>query len=275
MWIADYGLRIADCLIAGRATPQPRGSGQAAGNGQWADRAGDPRQMPPGRVFVDKVWPAVWGFFSRFFILAGLSLLAWGLDDLAGFFSSPVRAGFVAVVAVSGLLLAGLAFVTPPQPEREEGEPHDPTNWSAHISEGIYLAVAYGDRRDVLTWADEPALRWIGLAIYLVGIGLSLWANITWVNHLRREAGRACEDPVLLAEGPFRLIRYPGLLWLVFYCLGSAVMFRSWIGLVLLIPLVTSIAGRIHDRERAFAERYPQAWPMRSHTSKRIIPLVY
>ena len=231
--------------------------------------------MPLGKVLADKVWPAAWGFFSRFFILAGLSLLAWGLDDLAGFFSNPVRAGFIAVVTVSGLLLAGLVFITPPQPERQEGEPHDPTNWHAHISEGIYILTAYGDRRDVLTWTDDPVLRWVGLGVYLVGIVLSLWANITWINHLRREAGGASADPVLLVEGPYRLVRYPGLLWTVFYSLGVTIIFRSWTGLVLLLPLITSILVRVNERDRTFAERYRQVWPMRSHTSKRIIPFLY
>lgn len=229
--------------------------------------------MSVDQFFQTRIWRAAWGCFCRLFILAGLSLLAWGLDDLAGFFANPARLSLVLLVTVYALIVAGLDYLTPPQPER--GERHDPSHWHAHISEGIYILVAYGDRRDILTWTDNPALRWAGLAVFLVGIAISLWANITWDRYLRRAPEHASEDSVLISEGPFRFIRYPGLVALIFYCLGSSLVFRSWVGLALLIPLLGSILTRANELERSFAERYSHMWPMRTRASKRLIPFVY
>ena len=62
------------------------------------------------------VWPASWQFFSRCFIMLGLPLIGWGLADLAGFFSNPVRVAIAMIVLVLALAQAWMVYVTPPQP---------------------------------------------------------------------------------------------------------------------------------------------------------------
>jgi protein-S-isoprenylcysteine O-methyltransferase Ste14 len=148
---------------------------------------------------------------------------------------------------------------------------------SAILTRGqyIFILAAYGDRRMVLAWEENTPLRWAGLGIYLVGAALSIWATLTWVNHLRRETGGVQTDPVLLFDGPYRYIRYPGLLCLIIYCLGLSLAFRSWVGLVLLIPLTAGFIHRIKNMERDFAEQYKRIWPLRIHTSKRLFPFLY
>jgi len=225
------------------------------------------------RIFKSKIWPALGRCLSICWIFLGLPLLAWGMDDLHGFLSNPVRAGFFGVVILSALISACLVYVTPPQPE---GEPRfDLARWHAYMFETIYVLSAFGDRRGILAWAENPALRWTGLGIYLIGTGISIWSNLTWVNYLRREAERAVDNPALLFEGPFHWIRYPSLLYLAIYCLGYAFMFRSWVGLFLMIPLMAGILNRIDNMEKINAERYKRVWPLRRHTSKKIIPYLY
>ena len=108
-----------------------------------------------------------------------------------------------------------------------------------------------------------------------MGAILSIWAGLTWVNHLRREGESAVDNPVLLREGPFKSIRYPTLLCLLLYSLGFAIAFRSWIGLALLVPLIAVVVNRTDKLDRGFAEQYRVAWPLRSYRSKRIIPFLY
>ena len=69
-------------------------------------------------IFKSKVWPALWQLFSRSFVLMGLPLLAWGLDDLAGFFSNSVRTSYVIVVAAQALLHAWMIYIAPPRPHQ-------------------------------------------------------------------------------------------------------------------------------------------------------------
>jgi protein-S-isoprenylcysteine O-methyltransferase Ste14 len=118
-------------------------------------------------------------------------------------------------------------------------------------------------------------LRWLGLGVYLLAALYSLWASLTWVNHLRREAESALDDPVLLSEGPYRWTRYPSLLALMLYSFGFALAFRSWLGLALMVPLIYISLRRIGILEKTYAERYQRVWAVRCQASWRIIPFVY
>jgi protein-S-isoprenylcysteine O-methyltransferase Ste14 len=225
------------------------------------------------RIFKNRFWPALGRCFSVCWIYLGLPVLAWGGSDLRGFLSNPVRASFCMVVIASAIFTGYLKYITPPHPEGEQR--FDLGRWHAYMFETIFVLSSFGDRRGILAWNENPALRWTGLGIYLIGTGIFIWSNLTWVNHLRREAERAVDDPVLLFEGPFHWIRYPSLLYLAIYCLGFALMFRSWVGLFLMVPLIAGIINRIDNMEKIFAEKYKRVWPLRRHASKKLIPFLY
>ena len=229
--------------------------------------------MTLNQISKSKIWSALWQLFSRAFVLMGLPLLAWGIDNLEGFFSNPARTGFVIIVALQAIFHAWVTYITPPEPHHEHR--FDMARWHVHIFEIIFILSAFGDRRNILVWNENPALRWLGLGIYLIGAMLSVWANLAWANHLRDKGNLAYDDPVLLYEGPFRWIRYPILLALFFYCLGFAIACRSWAGLALMFPLVGGIINRMNNLEKVYAEQYKKVWPLRKHASKRIIPFLY
>lgn len=229
--------------------------------------------MALNKIFRSRIWPAAWQLFSVFFILLGLPLLAWGLDDLRGFFSNQARITFAVIVMLQAFIGAWLVYITPPQPKHEH--PIDLTHWQIDMYHFVFILAAYGDKRNVWAWTENLPLRWVGLGIYLVGAVFSVWANLTWINHLRRETERAYVDPALLFDGPYKFIRHPGLLSLIICSLGFALAFRSWAGLALLIPLTAGFIHRIKNAERDFAEQYRQVWSLRRHTSKRIFPFLY
>jgi protein-S-isoprenylcysteine O-methyltransferase Ste14 len=223
--------------------------------------------------FNSRYWAALRQFLYTALVLLGLSFLAWGPDHLPAFFSNPARAVFSFVVLAQSLVIAALAYITPPEPKHEQH--FDLASWHSFMFETIIALAAFGDRRNVLAWDENLPLRWVGLGIYLIGFAFSIWTNLTWIKHLQREGPRAMEDPVLLFEGPFKRIRYPSMVYLVFYCVGFVILFRSWIGLVLIGPLIGGIINRINNLEKIFEIRYKNIWPLRRHTSKRIIPYLY
>lgn len=218
-------------------------------------------------------WPAAGQLFARLFILLGLPLLAWGLADLAGFFANPARAAFAAAVVVQASIYAWLRYQMPPMPDRE---PHlDWARWHAVLFETIFILAAFGDRRGIMTWPDVQPLRWLGLGIYVLGACLAIWSGATWTRHQRRQGSGAVAEPVLLVDGPYRWIRFPYLLALALYSLGAAILFRSWVGLALMLPLIAAIVYRIHLLETLYADTYRKEWPIRSYRSRRLIPFVY
>ncbi len=225
------------------------------------------------KILKSRVWPAARRFFVVFYVFLILPLLGWGLGDLPGFFSNQIRMTFAIIVMLQAFIGAWLAYIMPPQPKHEH--PVDLSHWQIDMYHVIFILAAFGDRRNILTWAENPPVQWAGLGIYLAGAVLSVWANLTWGNHLRREAERAQVDPALLIDGPYKFIRHPGLLCILIYCLGFALAFRSWVGLVLLIPLTAGFIHRIKNMERDFAEQYGQAWHLRHQTSKRLFPFLY
>jgi len=225
------------------------------------------------KVFKSRIWPALNQFITTSFIFLGLALLAWGMKDSRDFLANPVRASFVLVVLLQALINAWMVYRTPPHPEHEYH--FDLARWHSYMFETIFVLAAFGDRRNLLAWNENMPLRWLGLGIYLLGLGLSIRANLTWVNHLRREGERAFAHPVLLFDGPYRWIRYPSMLYLAIYCFGFAIIFRSWVGLILMIPLIWGIINRINSMEKVFAVEYKRNWPLRRHHSKRLIPYLY
>jgi protein-S-isoprenylcysteine O-methyltransferase Ste14 len=223
--------------------------------------------------FKSRSWSALSQFLYTSTVLLGLAFLAWGLDTLPAFFLNPARAAFSLVVLLQALINAGMAYVSPPESKHKHR--FDLASWHSFMFEAIFVLAAFGDRRNVLAWEENLPLRWVGLGIYLIGYALSIWTNLTWIKHLQREGPRAMEHPVLLFEGPFKRIRHPSMVYLVLYCLGFAILFRSWLGLILIIPLIGGIINRINNLEKIFEVQYKNIWPLRRHTSKRLIPYLY
>lgn len=229
--------------------------------------------MTLNKILKNRIWPAAWQIIVRFYAFLLLPLLAWGVNDLSNFFSNPARLAFAILVLVQALIVARQVYILPPQPRHDH--PTDLTHWQIDMYHVIFIVAAYGDKRNILTWAENLPVRWVGLGIFVVGVALSIWANHAWINHLRSEMVDVHVNPALLLDGPYKYIRHPALLCLIIYCLGFALAFRSWAGLVLLIPLTAGFMHRINAQEKNFAEQYKQVWLKRQHTSKRLFPFVY
>jgi protein-S-isoprenylcysteine O-methyltransferase Ste14 len=223
-------------------------------------------------ILKSRIWIAAWSVFGRAFVMLGLALLGWGLDDAMGFFANPARAG-IAVIAVMLAVQAGIQIYRVPLSAK--GAPHDEEHWHYSLLEIAFILSAYGDRRDVLTWNENPTLRWIGVGIYFLGFMYAAWANITWVNHLRREGEHAHEHSALLPAGPFAWTRYPVMTSLLCYHAGFTLAFRSWIGVAFILPIVYIVIRRMNLWDRTYAARYPKEWRLREQNSRRMIPFLY
>ena len=222
-----------------------------------------------------RIGKSIWRFLSRSFVIAGLPLIAWGLDDLGGFFSNPARIGFILIALSHALILTCLNSITPHQPQSEQDLRSPLGHFHADLFEFIYILVAFNDRRSLLAMPDHLLLRSAGLLFFLSGALVSLSASASWTTHLRKETGSPVEHPILLTSGLYRWIRYPKMLALLLECTGAVLIFRSWAGLVLLLPELASILRQISVMERIFSNQYRQAWHARSRSSKKLLPFLF
>ena len=208
--------------------------------------------------------------------MLGLPLIGWGLADFAGFFSNPVRVAIAIIVLVLALAQAWMIYVSPQQPNEAKAEVRSTrVKWHSTLFEIILILAAFGDRRDILTWDENQLIRWLGLGIYLLGAILSIWAGLTWINHLRREGESAVDNPVLLAKDLSSRSATPPFFVSCCTAWDFAIAFRSWVGLALMVPLIVVVVNRTGKLDSGFAEQYRVAWPLRSYRSKRIIPFLY
>src|ERR1700727_2525805 len=79
-------------------------------------------------------------------------------------------------------------------------------------------------------YVTDPVLWGVGLAIWVLGLGLAVWARI----HLGRNWGMPTstkEDPDLVTSGPYRTIRHPIYTGILLAMIGSAIAVSVW-GLV-------------------------------------------
>ena len=225
------------------------------------------------QMLQNRIWSALGQSLRVGFIFLGLPLIAWGMDASSAFFANPARICFACAVGLQAALSAWLLYSSPPR--QPAAHLYNISHLHANLFEAILIVSAFGDRRNLVIWGESAVLRWVGVGIYLCGLALSVWSNVTWVRHLRSAGAAAAKDPVLLFEGPFKWIRYPSMVYLFVYTAGAATLFRSWIGLVLLLPLIGAIVNRVNNLDRMYAEQYKKIWPLRRHTSKRLIPYLY
>ncbi len=222
-------------------------------------------------------WPALGRAATLAIIYLGLPLLGWGVQDIPGFFAHPTRLAYTALVAAHALLGAWLVYRFPsPKAKAPNVKRAEPpvllARWHAYLFETIAVLAAYGDPRNVLVMDESATVRWLGLGLFATGAALMNWAMYIQALHL---SALPVAAPELLDAGPYRHLRHPNYLAALFYCLGFALLFRSWLGVGLMLAQVAAVIHRIENEEELLARRHGAVWAERARTSWKLIPYLY
>lgn len=119
---------------------------------------------------------------------------------------------------------------------------------------------------------DVPSLQAVGLALFVAGLGIAVWARL----HLGRNWGMPmseAEDPELVTTGPYRSIRHPIYSGVILAMIGTGLA----IGLYWLIGAAATAAYFIYSatvEERTMARLFPTAYPPYKRSTKMLIPFV-
>ena len=200
----------------------------------------------------------------------GIGVAAWG--DLRGYLAHPARAAAAAYVVVltAVAVFSGVNFG---HGTREDVK----ARWLFVPFALGSLALAWFpasmDRRDLWT-IDGDGARWLGLALLVAGGVLRVWPM--FVLGRRFSAFVAIQEGhTLVTDGIYRHVRHPSYLGLLLAWAGWALVFRSSVGLLMLVPALPLLRTRIDAEETLLASEFPAAWAEYRRRSWRLVPGVY
>jgi len=220
-------------------------------------------------------------FLWTVILYAGLPLLGWGLDGLDGFFASPQRTGYALSIAGFGLVAACQMILLPESFHGGKGktEKFVPRQRIVRVAVTLLLFIGlilipFTDRRSLLVMAENTSLRWIGLVLAVLGLGLIFWSGLTLGRFYSQEVTLQ-EGHRLITHGAYRLVRHPRYLGICIMGTGQSILFRSWIGLGLTLLAMALVLIRIYDEEALMHKEFGAEWEAYCRRSRRLIPCLW
>jgi protein-S-isoprenylcysteine O-methyltransferase Ste14 len=120
---------------------------------------------------------------------------------------------------------------------------------------------------------DGPVLEGIGLALWIAGVALAVWARLyigrNWGMPMSRR-----EEPNLVTTGPYRFIRHPIYTGIILAMIGTALAI-SLFGLIVVAVIAAFFAYSASREERFLAEEFPATFPDYKARTKLLIPFVF
>lgn len=201
-----------------------------------------------------------------------LGLAVLGLGGFSAFFAQPA---LVTLAVVFFVLVIASLFVGG---NLSPGEREDRSNrWviAAFTIIGVLSAYlpAYTDRIGFWT-IDGDAVRWLGVALFLIGGALRLWPVYVLGN---RFSGLVAIQPGhrLVTSGVYGVIRHPSYLGLLINALGWALAFRSGVGLLLTAVMLVPLIARIRAEERLLQTQFGSEYDAYRARTSRLVPGIY
>jgi protein-S-isoprenylcysteine O-methyltransferase Ste14 len=152
------------------------------------------------------------------------------------------------------------------------------TRWArfAGIRVGIILIILLLLRVRALkghaTTTNDPWLQGIGLAIFILGLALAIWARV----YLGRNWGMPMSqkvDPELVTTGPYRSIRHPIYSGIILAMIGTTIAVSLY-WLVAIILLGSYFLYSAIVEERNMAQLFPSSYPQYKRSTKMLVPFI-
>jgi protein-S-isoprenylcysteine O-methyltransferase Ste14 len=123
------------------------------------------------------------------------------------------------------------------------------------------------------TIESNPTLQGIGTGLFLIGLGLALWARV----YLGRNWGTPMSEKVdaeLVTNGPYRLIRNPIYSGLILAAIGTAVAV-SWYWLFAVVFMGAYFIYSAMVEGRTMERLFPNDYPAYKRSTKMLIPFIF
>jgi protein-S-isoprenylcysteine O-methyltransferase Ste14 len=141
------------------------------------------------------------------------------------------------------------------------------------LSLGLAVLPAYLDGRDL--WTTNAAVTpYVGLALLTVGGTLRLSAVFVLD---RRFAGLVAiqEGHRLQTGGLYRHVRHPSYCGMLLYMAGYVLVFRCWLGLLLVAATLAVLPARMRAEEALLESEFGEEYASYRCRTWRLVPWVY
>jgi protein-S-isoprenylcysteine O-methyltransferase Ste14 len=208
-------------------------------------------------------------------VFLGLSIAAFavGRGDWLAFFQSPARVGMIVVSLILGVasLFSGSGGMNP-------GKKEDRRNrWVLvplmALTLGMVVLPPYLDGRNLWV-ADKAVTPYVGLALFALGGALRI-APVFVLG--RRFTGLVAiqEGHRLVTNGLYRRIRHPSYAGLLASSAGFVLVFRCWLGLLLVAALLAVLLARMNAEEALLEGEFGEEYASYKRRTWRLVPWVY
>ena len=135
----------------------------------------------------------------------------------------------------------------------------------------IFLArsVGFGARHAAENWALAGA----GLAVWLLGLALAVWARLYIGQNWGMPMTQA-DNPELVTTGPYHFVRHPIYTGIIFGMVGTALALTLF-GMIAVVVLAGYFIYSAVSEERYLTKVFPDAYPAYKRRSKMLIPFVF
>jgi protein-S-isoprenylcysteine O-methyltransferase Ste14 len=141
---------------------------------------------------------------------------------------------------------------------------------------GILLAILLLFRLKILKGhrvTTNPWLQAIGLALFVLGLALAIWARLylgrNWGMPMSRK-----EEPELVTTGPYSSIRHPIYSGIILAMIGTSVAVSVyWLVAVVLVGAYFLYSA--FTEERIMSALFPDSYPAYKSSTKMLIPFIF
>lgn len=113
-----------------------------------------------------------------------------------------------------------------------------------------------------------------GICLVCVGTTLRVHARITLGRYFLHGL-RTVEGHQLVRRGVYHYVRHPSYLGIIVIYVGTPLLFHSFYGLLLMLPLIPLIVYRIRIEEAMLVETFGDEYKEYMRTSKKLLPYLY
>jgi protein-S-isoprenylcysteine O-methyltransferase Ste14 len=136
-----------------------------------------------------------------------------------------------------------------------------------------YLVIRAGVIKGHQPIVSEPVLQGIGMALFLMGLGLAVWARV----YLGRNWGTPMSEKVdaeLVTTGPYQYIRNPIYSGVILAGIGTSVAV-SWYWFVGVVLVGAYFIYSATAEAKIMERRFPETYPAYKRSTKMLIPLIF